>query len=81
VVSKPVGRVLERLDNVAELSAGWSARCPAHDDRNNSLSVAEGRDGRALLFCHAGCSFDEVLMAIGLRVRDLFVRRNDLSWR
>jgi hypothetical protein len=69
----PVGLVLSRLDNVAELSSGWSARCPAHDDDLNSLSVAVGDDGRALLFCHAGCNFRDVVDALGLRVRELFV--------
>lgn len=75
MVSKPVARVLERVENVAELSAGWSARCPAHDDRNNSLSIAEGTDGKALIFCHAGCGFEKVVDALGLRVRDLFMRQ------
>jgi hypothetical protein len=71
----PIGLVLSRVDNVSELSSGWSARCPAHDDNLNSLSVAEGDDGRALLFCHAGCDFRDIVDALGLRVRDLFVQR------
>ena len=75
MLSKPLERVLGRLENVAEVSGGWTARCPAHDDVMNSLSVGEGRDGRALLFCHAGCSLDEVVAALGIRVRDLFVQR------
>jgi hypothetical protein len=29
--------VLARLDNVAELSHGWSARCPCHDDNDPVL--------------------------------------------
>lgn len=52
--------------------AGWSCTCPAHDDRNPSLSVATGRDGRALLCCHAGCEAVDVLAAIGLGLNDLF---------
>lgn len=79
--SKPVERVLGGLENVTENSAGWTARCPAHDDNVNSLSVSEGADGRALIFCHAGCEFEQVVMALGLRVRDLFVQRKDLAWR
>ena len=50
---------------------GWSARCPVHDDRNPSLSISEGDDGRALVKCHAKCSVDSVCKAIGLEVRDL----------
>lgn len=39
------------------------ARCPAHDDRNPSLSIADGDDGRLLLYCHAGCSYDAIRRA------------------
>jgi 5S rRNA maturation endonuclease (ribonuclease M5) len=53
--------------------AGWSARCPAHDDRHASLTIAEGEDGRALLHCHRGCALADVLRALGLTARDLFV--------
>ncbi len=50
---------------------GWSARCPAHEDRRPSLSVSEGDDGRALVNCHAGCTVDAICGAVGLRVADL----------
>ena len=43
---------------------GWVARCPAHDDRNPSLSIAEGRDGRPLLFCFAGCQWPDIRDAL-----------------
>ena len=81
VPSKPVERVLERVDNISQLSSGWSARCPAHDDRANSLSISEGTDGKALIFCHAGCDFERVVEGLGLRVRDLFARRKDRGRR
>ncbi len=41
-----------------------SARCPAHDDRLPSLSLANGHDGRLLLYCYAGCSFREIIQAL-----------------
>jgi hypothetical protein len=72
---KPILRVLHLLKNVTKGTMGWTALCPAHDDNLNSLSVAEGDDGRVLLFCHAGCSLNEVVAALGIRVRDLFVQR------
>src|SRR3954468_24122021 len=31
------------------------AHCPAHDDRNPSLSIKDLNDGRILVKCHAGC--------------------------
>lgn len=43
--------------------SGWMARCPAHDDRNPSLSISE-RGGRILVYCHAGCSQDAVIAVL-----------------
>ena len=37
---------LSRLQNVKPTSKGNLARCPSHDDQANSLSIAEGDDGR-----------------------------------
>jgi hypothetical protein len=51
---------------------GWSAKCPAHDDRTPSLSISEGADSRILLKCHAGCGTEEIVAALGLKLSDLF---------
>ena len=40
------------------------ARCPAHDDRRPSLSLADGDDGRLLARCHAGCGWPAILDAL-----------------
>ena len=45
---------------------GFSDRCPAHDDRHNSLSLGTGREGQLLIFCHAGCSFNSIVEATRL---------------
>ena len=37
----PVERILDRLSGVKKSGKGWSAPCPAHDDRRPSLSVSE----------------------------------------
>ena len=63
--------LLQRLDGVRKCGGGFSAKCPAHDDRRQSLSVCE-RDGRLLVKCHAGCSAESVVSALGLRMSDLF---------
>jgi DNA primase len=57
---------------------GWSAKCPAHEDRNPSLSIGE-KDGRILVHCHAGCDQDRVVDV--LKARGLWpeVERHDLE--
>lgn len=67
--------VLSRLERVRTAGTGWTARCPAHEDRTASLSIGVGSQGRLLLHCFAGCSVHDVLTAIGLVVADLFPRR------
>ena len=52
---------------------GWMARCPAHEDRRDSLSITAKPD-RTLLHCHAGCAPEAVAGAAGLSLADLFVR-------
>ncbi len=44
--------------------AGWVARCPAHDDREPSLSIRDADDGKVLVRCHAGCSQEQVVAAL-----------------
>jgi 5S rRNA maturation endonuclease (ribonuclease M5) len=61
-----IKQVLDRLKKVHRNSKGWSARCPAHDDKRNSLSVSEGEDGKVLFKCHAGCSYAAIIAALGL---------------
>lgn len=70
--SEHAERVLAQLDGVASTGAcTWKARCPAHDDRNPSLSISDAGD-RVLLHCFAGCTPTAVMQAIGIPMRDLF---------
>lgn len=62
---------LARLDAVKGSAPHWTARCPSHDDTTPSLSVTEKAD-RILLKCHAGCSAEAVISALGLQMADLF---------
>jgi hypothetical protein len=73
---RPVEKVLDRLEGVREFNGSWKALCPTHDDREPSLSVKEGDDGRALLKCFAGCENPDIVSALGLEMGDLFERRN-----
>ena len=77
-MSDPVEKVLAALRACAcepkRSGQAWKCRCPAHDDRNPSLSVATGDDGRVLVTCHAnhGCTPETITAALGLKVADLF---------
>jgi Protein of unknown function (DUF3987) len=74
----PVERLLSKLPDAKRAGKGWSARCPAHEDRRASLSIGEGDDGRALVKCHAGCKPDSICAAVGLRVVDLMFTADTL---
>jgi hypothetical protein len=73
---KPVDHVLKRLEGIRQCNGAWKALCPAHADREPSLSVTEGNDGRALIKCFAGCRTEDVLASLGLEMSDLFEQRN-----
>src|SRR5262245_51677137 len=68
----PIETLLAKLPGVKKAGNGWSARCPAHEDRRASLSIAQGDAGTALVKCHAGCDTSAILTAIGLKLADLF---------
>ena len=56
------------------------ARCPAHRDKTPSLDVQIGDGGdRVVLICRAGCPTEDVVEALGWKMRDLFA--TDDAWR
>jgi DNA primase len=50
-----------------KFGSGWTARCPAHEDRKPSLSISSGRDGKVLVRCHAGCDQRDVIAILRQR--------------
>ena len=63
---------LSFLEKVREVGKGkWVSLCPAHDDHSPSLTIGEGERG-FLLRCWAGCSLDEICVALGIRKCELF---------
>jgi hypothetical protein len=48
-----------------------SAQCPAHEDREPSLSVTR-IEGQVLVHCHAGCDTRDVLATLGFGMADLY---------
>jgi putative DNA primase/helicase len=73
--SKAFDIVTEALERAGCRAAGDGRQrgyqCPAHEDREPSLSVTDGQD-RVLLKCHAGCDIDDILGKLTLTRRDLF---------
>ena len=74
-MTSPTERFLSALDAAGckphETASGWASRCPAHDDQSPSLSVSEGDNDKALVFCQAGCSPEDVCEELGLGLSDL----------
>jgi hypothetical protein len=73
---RPLDTVLAKLEALGPVNKtaanSYQARCPAHDDRDPSLSISTASDERVLIHCHAGCSYADVVAALGLQVSDLF---------
>lgn len=57
-----------------------SAQCPAHNDRDPSLSITR-IEGQALVHCHAGCLTDAVMAALGWSMADLFDDSHGVDYR
>ena len=63
-----------KLQLVKPTSNGIEALCPAHDDKNPSLT-ASYTDKKILVKCQAGCNFDEISSAIGMDQSQFFVSK------
>lgn len=65
--------ILERLDNVKQKNESqWVANCPACNDTNQHLYIKKA-EGKTLLYCFHGCAFEEIIEAIGVESRDMYV--------
>ncbi|MGI5214951.1 hypothetical protein [Plantactinospora sp. CA-290183] len=69
----PAGWLIDLLDAIgSQPVGGWLRQCPAHADSTPSLSLNEGRNGSALMYCHGGCSTPDVMAALKLPMARLF---------
>ena len=70
---------LNYLKNVKKVRENqYMALCPAHNDKNPSLSIGLSENkNQILLHCYAGCSADDVLNTVGLKKKDLFNNKGD----
>lgn len=63
---------LSLLSKVKETKPNqYVACCPAHNDKNPSLSI-KFDNGKILLKCFAGCSVDDILNSLRLEKPDLY---------
>ena len=73
-----ISEILSSLKNVNGSGDQYTALCPAHDDKQNSLSIGMGDKG-IVLHCHAGCSTENIIQAMGLTINDLFYEQRNPS--
>jgi len=66
-----LAEVASRFPGARKTGGGYMARCPAHADSTASLSLSAGEGGKVLLHCHAGCAYEAVLSAAGLKPEEL----------
>ena len=74
---KSIYELLPYFKGVKKCGNGFMARCsvPGHDDKNPSVHIQLSEDGtRILIHCFAGCTTEEIMSAIGLKMSDLFIK-------
>lgn len=59
-------RIARLLPKAHKTPTGYKACCPAHDDKNPSLFIADGNDGIAMR-CYAGCDYQSIRSALELK--------------
>lgn len=65
--------ILSKLSDVKDKGNGqYQARCPAHDDQNPSFSLKIDENGKILVHCFAGCSFENICKALGVEAGKLY---------
>jgi hypothetical protein len=63
-------QIASRCHKAAWQKDHWQACCPAHDDSTPSLTITPTAE-RVLLFCHAKCSVNAIVDALGMTISDL----------
>lgn len=74
--------IISKLEKCKRTGNGnWLACCPAHEDKSPSLTLHEAQDGRILVRCWAGCSFEEIVGAVGLGYEPWFPPKQEGDFR
>ena len=75
-VTDPYELILSKLRKKRRSGKGYIGLCPAHEDKDPTLSVGRGSEGRVLLFCHAGCEIESICQGFGIKVSDIGPQTN-----
>ena len=71
-LQKTFNDIVERTRAKPIGNAGsFSGLCPSHDDKSASLSITLEND-KILLYCHTGCTIDDICLSLGIEQTDLF---------
>ena len=75
-LQKTFNDIVERTRAKPIGTAGsFSGLCPSHDDNSASMSITMEID-RILLYCHAGCTIDNICLSLEIEQPDLFASRD-----
>ena len=66
-----------KLEKVEQTSNGIKALCPAHDDENPSLTASCNSE-KILVKCQAGCTFKEIVTAVGMKQSQFFTPKEKI---
>ena len=69
--SKAMSLFLNKLKGIKGEDDHFTALCPSHDDKRQSLSISE-KEGKIVLYCFAGCNVEKIVSSLGLEMTDLF---------
>ena len=72
-----VDSVATAIDMAKNNRLATTTKCPAHPDDMASLSVGPGEDQPVTMFCHAGCTFEEILKAADIGFDAVMAERDD----
>ncbi len=65
--------ILQHFSGVKSAGASqYRANCPACGDTKGHLYIAQSPDGKILVDCKKGCSFNDIISAAGLNASDCF---------
>ena len=66
-----------KLEQVKQNKNGIVAICPSHNDKNPSLA-ASYTDEKILVKCQAGCTFKEIVTALGMKQSQFFAPKDKI---